>query len=165
MTEDAVSLWLPGRGDGSPECLLGRPLLVPARGEGFFELLSSSLWTPFTWGDSVRAVPHPEGGFAVTGLGAAGPHVRLVLAYAPTVPSLTARRVAHDWLSLGARAVEAVPGIVVVAWDERMAASIDEVLARGDVEWSVIERWASHERTPASVDVVMAPRDVRDEPR
>jgi len=151
MTEDAVELWLPGQGDALPECLLGRPLLTAPHGQSFFELVTSSVWTPLTWGDSVRAVPHPEGGYTVTALAAAGPHMRVVVTYDPGIPAMRARHIAHGWHQVGAAAIEALPGLFVVAWDEGRTHQVDAALDDAGPGWSVVERWGSEERTPGAV--------------
>lgn len=151
MTEDAVELWLPGRGDALPECLLGRPLLVAPHGESFFELVTSSVWTPLTWSDCVRAVAHPEGGYTVTELAAAGPYVRVVVTYDPSIPALRARTIVHSWRDLGAAAIEVLPGLFTVAWSEDRADAIDAAVAEAGPGFSIVERWESAQRTPSAV--------------
>ena len=153
-----MELWLPGRGEALPECLLGRPLLCAPRGESFLELVTSSVWTPLTWGDSVRAVPHPEGGYTVTALAAAGPYERLVVMHDPGLPAMKARHVVHSWREFGAAAIEALPGLFVVAWDEGRAEEVDSALTLAGPTWSVVERWSSAERTPTSMRDYLARR-------
>lgn len=150
MDDAPVELWLPSPADALPECLLGRPLLVLPVGTSFFTLVTSSVWTPLTWGDSVRARPHPDGGYVVTGLGAAGLQTRALVTYAPSVPAMRARAIAHTWHEEGAVAIESAPGLFVVAWDatpERIGEIVD---ALGPA-WNVLETWAPEERTPAAI--------------
>lgn len=150
-----VELWLPAAGDALPECLLGIPLLSVPVGDSFFRLETSSVWTPLTWGDSVRARPHPDGGYAVTALAAAGPHVRAVVTYEPSVPTMSARTAAHSWSEHGALAVEAAPGLFVTAWSPELdGAAVRSALDASvgdDSRWGVLEVWEPQERTPASI--------------
>lgn len=150
MDESPVELWLPSRGDALPECLLGDPLLVLPRGSSYFTLATSSIWTPLTWGDSVEARPHPDGGYVVTGLGAAGPQVRTVVTYNPALPAMRARAIAHEWRDHGADAIEAAPGLFVVAW-KRDAADIADLVSTLGPAWNLLETWTPRERTRSAI--------------
>lgn len=155
MDDAPTELWLPAAGDALPECLLGVPLLVLPVGESFFRLVTSSVWTPLTWGDSVRARPHPDGGYSITALAAAGPHVRAVVTYPPHVPQMRARTVAFGWQEQGAVAIEALPGMFVTAWGpgrsaDEVRAAVEESV-RGDQGWELLEMWSAAERTPEAV--------------
>ncbi|GAB98355.1 hypothetical protein BJY21_002005 [Kineosphaera limosa] len=155
MDNAPVELWLPAAGDALPECLLGVPLLSLPVGDSFFKLVTSSVWTPLTWGDSVRAVPPPDGGYSVRALAAAGPHVRAVVTYEPTVAAMSARTVAQAWGERGAVAIETAPGLFVTAWSPELdGAAVRDALAASigaDDRWSVLEVWEPHERTPEAI--------------
>lgn len=155
MDSAPVELWLPAAGDALPECLLGTPVLTLPVGDSYFRLVTSSVWTPLTWGDSVRARPHPDGGYSVGSLAGAGPHVRAVIAYPPTVPRMAARRVADSWRDRGAVAVESLPGLFVTAWGPQLDGDGLRDLVAATVDdndgWEVVEVWEPRERTPAAI--------------
>ncbi|MDO5627091.1 MAG: hypothetical protein Q4G43_02110 [Mobilicoccus sp.] len=154
MDVEAVELWVPRGGvDGAPdECLLGVPLLQAPGIMGLYRLVSSSVWTPLTWGDVVNARGVDEL-LTIESLAASGPHTRLVVAYDQSVPRMTARAVAQAWAQRGAVALEALPGLFITAWAAGM--TVDDAV--GVVEettshaWHVLEAWASEERTGTSL--------------
>lgn len=155
MHETSAELWLPATGDGLPECLLGVALLSVPMGDSFYRLTTNSIWTPLTWGDSVRTRPHPDGGHTVTALAAAGPHVRTTVSHSVGLSPMEARTTAYSWFQCGALVTESAPGSFVTAWSPEL----DESDVRGllassigsDGRWSILELWTPEERTPDAI--------------
>lgn len=155
MDDSPTQLWLPAAGDALPECLLGVPLLTLPVGESYFRLVTSSVWTPLTWGDSVRARPRPDGGYSITALAAAGPHVRAVVTHTAQVSAMHARALAFSWHEVGALAIETLPGMFITAWSPGLSAedvrSLINTSVSGSSSWEILETWEPEERTPGAV--------------
>ncbi len=156
MDTAPVELWLRGGGPDAPpaECLLGVPLLRAPGQVGLFKLVTSSVWTPLTWGDVVNVIEADDES-AIVSLATSGPCTRTTITYDPSLPRLRARAIAHEWGGRGAEAVESLPGLFVVAWGTDVSvAQIREALdatTDGMRGWSVVEWWEPSERTPEAL--------------